>query len=194
MTEEEEQMNKERAVKMLRSFFEWEDWQAKPYYLPRKEDKIPGYHSAKIEPLLTLGGAVDRIDEEPDGSLHVVDYKTGKGDDPDELQLPIYAIVVSRAHNRAVSKMSYLMLEHGKRYTESVTIEGNMATLRRVKEIIAKIPTSTRREDYVCPAGDNCRHCEYLLELGFDPKTGKKVGGNGGGKSEEQLFSSDLPF
>lgn len=175
---------------MLKKFIEIENWHTRPTYLPEKEGDFPGYQSVLIEPGLIFGGIVDRIDEDPDGALHIIDYKTGKGDEPDEWQLPLYAVMVGRLFNRAVGRTSYIFLEHGKRHTESVTIEGNLGIIKRVKDVVSQIPKSTKLEDFNCRLGDGCFHCNYLLELGFDPKSGKKLES----KTSESLFSNDLPF
>jgi putative RecB family exonuclease len=187
---EQETEAKERAVAMLKRFIDTENWKTRPFYLPEKEGDFPGYQQALIESGLLFGGIVDRIDEDPDGALHVIDYKTGKGDEADEWQLPLYAIMVSRLHNRAVARTSYIMLEYGKRHTQDITIQGNLDLIKRVKDVIARIPTTKNLEDFVCVQGDNCHHCDYLLELGYDPKTGKKLEE----KKQDDLFSSDLPF
>lgn len=42
-------------------------------------------------------------------------------------------------------------------------------------QVINQIPKSKAKEDFVCPDGDRCYHCNYLLELGFDPIIGKKL-------------------
>lgn len=187
---EQEAEAKDRAVTMLKRFLETENWRGKPHYLPEKEGDFPGYQQAPIESGLLFGGIVDRIDEEPDGALHIIDYKTGKGDEPDEWQLPMYAVMVGRLHNRAVGRTSYIMLEYGKRYTQEISIQGNLETIRKVKEVIARIPKSKLMQDFVCRLGDACSHCNYLLELGFDPKTGKKKGAT----TQQEIFSNDLPF
>lgn len=187
---EDEKANKDRAISMLKQFLTTENWRIKPFYLPEKEGDFPGYQSVLIEPGLIFGGIVDRIDEDPDGSLHILDYKTGKGDEPDQWQLPLYAVMVGRLLNRSVSRTSYLFLEHGKRLTEDVTIPGNLSLIKRVKDIVSQIPKTTKIEDFNCRLGDGCFHCNYLLEIGYDPKTGKKLET----KPQETLFSDDLPF
>ena len=193
-TPQEETEFKERGVAMLKRFLETENWTVTPRYLPEKEGEFPGYQQATVDSELAFGGIVDRIDEEPDGSLHIIDYKTGRNDDPDEWQLPMYAVLVSRMYGRAVGKTSYIMLEHGKRHTTEVTIEGNLEVIRKVKEVITKIPKSKLLSDFTCHLGESCRHCNYLVELGFDPKTGEKIKEVKEEKAQEQLFSADLPF
>lgn len=193
-TLEEENESKERGRAMLKRFLETENWKIKPHYLPEKEGDLPGYQQAPVEAGLAFGGIVDRIDEESDGTLHIIDYKTGKNDEPDEWQLPMYAVMVSRVYGREVGRTSYLMLEHGTHHTTEVTIQGNLETLKRVREVVAQIPRSKVMADFVCRMGENCRHCNYLLELGFDPKTGKKIEEKKEEKEQERLFSDDLPF
>lgn len=167
-TPEEEEQAKERARAMLKKFLEIEDWRVKPFFLPEKEGEIPGYKQIAVTRDLAFGGIIDRMDEDPDGVLHIIDYKTGKGDELDEWQLPMYAVLMSRVLNRFVGRISYLFLEYGKRHTEEITIDKNLDTISRVEEVVSRIPKSKLKEEFVCPKGDYCRHCDYLLELGFD--------------------------
>lgn len=174
-TPEIESEAKERAVAMLKLFLETEDWSITPMYVPEAEGDFSGYVQISIDNSLALGGIVDRIDENPDGSLHIIDYKTGKGDEPDEWQLPMYAVLMGRLHKRSVGHISYIFLHHGKRHTEEISIDKNMNTIKRVMEVVNRIPKSKLKTDFVCPMGDRCFHCNYLQELGFDPITGKKL-------------------
>ena len=176
-TPEEEATAKNKALLMLKWFVENEDWKdIKPVLLPNASDgKIPGFVWDPIGKNLAFGGVIDRMDRDLDGGLHIIDYKTGKHDVIDEWQLPIYAVLMGRRMNEPIAKTSYLFLHHGKRHTEEITIEKNVETIKRVEEVVSRIPNSKNKEDFVCLLGDRCRHCDYLLELGFDPITGKRI-------------------
>jgi DNA helicase-2/ATP-dependent DNA helicase PcrA len=62
-----------------------------------------------------VAGRIDRIDRLPDGSVNIVDYKTGKGrsqEDADEsLQLSIYAMAAQEKWDYRVSSLVFHNLE-----------------------------------------------------------------------------------
>lgn len=109
-TSEIEAESKSHAISMLKLFLATEDWRVTQVYLPEKAGDFPGYKQIQIDNSLAFGGIIDRIDENPDGTLHIIDYKTGKGDEPDEWQLPIYAVLMGRGMNRIVGNISYIFL------------------------------------------------------------------------------------
>lgn len=87
------QLERERIHKLLRAWFELEKQRA-PFTVIFSETKKT-LHLAK----LPIHIRYDRIDKLEDGSLFIVDYKTGKletrswaGDRPDEPQVPIYGV------------------------------------------------------------------------------------------------------
>lgn len=96
------------------------------------------FHEIWLTEHVTLGGKIDRIDRRADGSLEVVDYKTGKppwagkgaaGSEPprapaaddvvrrsvrplghDDLQLAAYALLVTRKFRGRVARCTYVYL------------------------------------------------------------------------------------
>ena len=63
-----------------------------------------------------LTGRFDRIDQLPDGSLEVIDYKTGRLRDQEAVdgdkQLTMYALAVEKFLKRPVGKLSLYFFEH----------------------------------------------------------------------------------
>jgi hypothetical protein len=84
-----------RLSNLLNSFLEFE-LSRSPFLVHETEQQITWDHS-----LLSLNFRVDRIDKLNDGSLVLIDYKSGKkssyrwfDDRPDDLQLPLYQLAI----------------------------------------------------------------------------------------------------
>jgi hypothetical protein len=160
----EEEDYKKRAIRMLEHFYTNEDTKAKPYRLsPFSTKYIPLTNS------VMLGGKIDRVDLEPDDTLHIIDYKTGREDLDDPHQLPIYDLLVREWLKKEVSKLSYLHLESGNWSTKASTSKERGQTKKFVVETVGDIPKKVDREFFVCQMGTGCNHCDYLKEIDFEP-------------------------
>lgn len=154
---------KERAQLMLSAFYDRENTTVKPLWA---SDKLI---SVGVGETLSFMGKIDRVDKEPDG-LHIIDYKTSKEEREDEWQLPMYAVLARRHFNKPVVKLSYLFLETG----SWISMPANQAregwVIGRVQQIVDAMPHVSEKSAWVCPDGEACTHCDYLRELGLDPK------------------------
>lgn len=160
----EERSYKERAIAMLTNFYNNEDTQVTPYKLsPTSTKYIP------LTKNVMLGGKIDRVDLEADGSLHIIDYKTGKEDRDDPYQLPIYDLLVREWLKKDVSKLSYLHLESGNWSTKHSNEEDRENIKQFVIEKTKEIPKEGNKDLFVCSLGTGCNHCDYLREIGFEP-------------------------
>ncbi len=90
-----------------------------------------------------VNGVVDRIDRLPDGSLEVVDYKTGvrqsgttEDDVADNLQLAIYQLGVAGAYREPVSRLSIHLLRDDRRVSVPAR---DAAVLDAVRETIREV-------------------------------------------------------
>lgn len=160
----EEKIYKNRAVTMLKNFYQKEDITAVPYKLSPSETKY-----VPINETIMLGGKIDRIDEEPDGSLHIIDYKTGQEDRGDPYQLPMYALLAKNWLKKVVSKISYLYLESGNWSSEVSDEKKEQETKRFVVDTVDQIPKEPAKDFFVCHLGPSCPHCDYLREIGIEP-------------------------
>ena len=162
--QQEERSYKERAVAMLENFYKNEDTTVVPFKLsPSSTKYIP------LTEGVMLGGIIDRIDLEADGSLHIIDYKTGKEDRDDPYQLSMYAILAKNWLKKPVSKLSYLHLESGNWSSDDSSEEKEKETKTFVIETVEQIPRELAKDYFVCSLGPSCSHCDYLRELGIEP-------------------------
>jgi CRISPR/Cas system-associated exonuclease Cas4 (RecB family) len=100
------------------------------------------------------------VDKEADGSLHIIDYKTGKMPaEINQIQLQIYALILSKKQSLPPKKAPYLYLEAG----EFRTIELTAADLAQATSYVIDLA------DRICaekeyPANPNiyCWNCDFL--------------------------------
>jgi putative RecB family exonuclease len=124
------------------------------------------FHETRLESGITIAGKIDRIDRNDDGSLHVIDYKTGKApwkkDDEsiakDDLQLSMYAIVVMKKYGVPVNRCSLVFLAHDETVGFSPTMDLLKGKADRIAEVVRKIESDTEFK----PVENNlCSWCEY---------------------------------
>lgn len=153
-----EENYKQRAKEMLNKFYKNKEYSFK---VPLKiyaetTPKISLYPEKNI----VLSGKTDWVEELPDKSLFVLDFKTGKRKEKeDSLQLPIYAYYVAKIRNQKVSQVGYWYLQSDE---EPVVLNTDDLGLgRRIKEVIDLsliILDTTVSNSFVCRDG-TCRWC-----------------------------------
>lgn len=146
------------GIQQLRNFALRFDLKAQPF-------GVETYLQLEVAPGVTLFGRMDRIDEEPDGTLHIIDYKTGTR--PDEInakQLMLYAIMVERELQRPVSRASFWYLDDAQVWTADLSdedkqqaFEGMLASAQEMEQIVEFPPT-------IAP---HCGQCPYLRACEF---------------------------
>ena len=143
----------DRNLDALHRFAQREDLRAEPF-------QVEAYIQVRIAPDVTLFGRMDRIDEEPDGTLHIVDYKTGSlPGDVDASQLHLYAIMVESKLERTVSRASFWYLDDGSVWTTELTPQDKERALSGALAAGKEMQREERFEPTVAP---HCAHCPYL--------------------------------
>jgi len=150
---EDEKRWGEKALKQLRRFAQNHDISVTPYM-------VEDYHSAELTSSIILKGKIDRVDKEADGSLHIIDYKTGKMPfEINQVQLHIYALILSKKQDLPLKKASYLYLEAG----EFRTIELAAADLAHATSyVIELVDRICREEEYAATPNIYCWNCDFL--------------------------------
>jgi putative RecB family exonuclease len=149
---------RETALRQLAAFARQHDLSARPF-------AVEAYIETEIAPGVILFGRVDRIDEEPDGSLHVIDYKTGGGtDDCDVWQLRLYAIMVEQKAGRRVSRASFWRLDDGRISTLDLTAREKQLVLEQTLKLVTEMESLS---EYPATVGPDCAHCPYLHACEF---------------------------
>jgi len=121
---------------------------------------VETYLQAEVAPGVTLFGRMDRIDEEPDGTLHIIDYKTGEPPaEIDARQIRLYAIMVERELARTVSKASFWYLDDGTTWTEGLDDSVKRLALQ---DMLTAVEEMQRTSDSTPSIGTHCAHCPYL--------------------------------
>ena len=109
----------------------------------------------------TVGGRIDRIDRRPDGSVAIVDYKTGKArdqEDADEsLQLSLYAIAAKEKWGYTVGALIFYNLEEN---VPVITMrsEGQLLAARGRVEGAAQ---GIAEGKFEAKPGMHCNFCAY---------------------------------
>ena len=113
-----------------------------------------------------LHGRIDRIDQKSDGSLEIIDYKTGKSKDKlnldDKEQLYIYQIAAESLDKfRSIGKTSsltYYYVNDGKK----LSFLGNQEELEKLKlKIIETIDDINKMEFNAKPSQFSCDYCDF---------------------------------
>ncbi|MBM3119236.1 MAG: PD-(D/E)XK nuclease family protein [Chloroflexi bacterium] len=150
---EDEKRWGEKALNQLRRFAKNQDISVTPLM-------IENYHKVELTPNLVLGGRIDRVDKEADGSLHIIDYKTGKMPaEINQIQLHIYALILSKKQDLPLKKASYLYLDAGKLRTIELTAAELAQATSYVIGMVNRICTE---EEYPATPNIYCWNCDFL--------------------------------
>jgi putative RecB family exonuclease len=143
----------DHKLRGLEGFGHREDLQAQPF-------EVELYVQVPIAPDITLFGRMDRIDEEPDTNLHIIDYKTGSHPgEVDASQLQLYAIMVESKLERTVSRASFWYLGDGTAWTTSLTTDDKERALTGALAAAQEMQEEKQFQPDVAP---HCADCPYL--------------------------------
>ena len=142
---------------------------------------IPNYYLSEDENII-LCGSVDWIEYLENGSIRIVDFKTGRNDeDDDSFQLPIYYLLISNLMKQNskkiynISEAAYWYLDHDNKKENSEHDEFHIVKIddkklksieeneKKILELGVQIKNLREKGLYVCKnekaEGKGCRSC-----------------------------------
>jgi putative RecB family exonuclease len=156
---------REDSARQLTHFAQQHDLQAEPLM-------VEPYFQVDLTHDVTLFGRVDRIDELPDTTLKVIDYKTGSEPDViDPSQLHLYAIMVESELGRLASEISFWFLGDGGVWTTDFTDDDREAARADLFAAVEAMETTRKFPPTIAP---QCGHCPYLHACEFRDEIAKR--------------------
>ncbi len=144
----------------LRAYFDLED----PRRLEPAEREV--YVEALLDSRLLLRGFVDRIDVAPDGSVRVVDYKTGNSpgvgfESKALFQMRFYALVIWRTRGVVPTLLQLIYLGDGQVVSYRPDEQDLLATERLVEALWRAIEQARSSGEWMPSPGAFCQWCSF---------------------------------
>jgi len=156
----EERRYYQKALDMLKWFFKNENLNPSIFALPVSPPgkSFDDYKKIPFAEDLELGGKIDRIDITPEGSLEIIDYKTGK-EKNSTLQLMAYVFLAEGLFNKPVNKASYLYLKSG---NWKPVIPDEFLRRRTREEILEIVDRIGMEAEWNPNISKLCAYCDYI--------------------------------
>lgn len=185
---EEEREFYRQALEMLGNFLKFGEIEPEVEYLPTNDfsHSINDYLSL-ITPLyddISVSGKFDLITKNEDGSLNIIDFKTGKKEEDNQFQLRFYKLLAEIRFEKSVKKASFFFLKTGN--IKDLEIGENAGLIK--EEMLDKIQKIGKTEEFITKPGPLCKFC---LFKDFCPEK-EKV--REMAKKPDEEYPDDLPF
>lgn len=149
------------SLKMLKNFFDLKEINPSLFYIPTRDirDSFEDYESM-IQPVDSddfISGKFDRIDKLEDGTLRIVDFKTGKKNQ-NRFQLDFYRVLAELNFKIPVSVVSFYYLAKG----EIVDFSVSNINLQEIKEkIFKKLKKIKSTKEFSPKPSRLCHYCDF---------------------------------
>ncbi len=142
----------EKALRQLSSFLAAQDTQVRPFL-------VEASFETQVTRSLSLQARIDRVDLQADGTLHIIDYKTGNTPEcSDWTQLHLNALVLSRRVAHPVAKASFIYLSSGSMDSASIC----QSVLDQARWDLLQTARAIGAEKRFRPQpGAVCRRCDF---------------------------------
>jgi len=142
-----------RGLKMLDNFF------TNAQILEKITHRVDFPKLNLFEDVILMGN-FDFVGEKEDGTLHVLDFKTGANDEKDPLQLYIYAILAEANLGKSVSSASFWYLDRDNAPQE-IVLDPLEPKLEWLKEKAGELKEAIGQGNWICIKGEElCRDCK----------------------------------
>jgi putative RecB family exonuclease len=113
-----------------------------------------------------LRGIIDRLDVAADGSIRIIDYKSGRSPAPgygnkERFQMRFYALVVERLRERRPSLARLLFLRDGRHVDLHPSDEDIAAVEHEVRELWREITAAAQRGEFRPKRSRLCSWCSF---------------------------------
>ncbi|MFO7806800.1 MAG: PD-(D/E)XK nuclease family protein, partial [Candidatus Moraniibacteriota bacterium] len=106
-------------------------------------------------------GAMDRVDELEDGSIKIVDYKTGKPKEKhtfeDKQQLFLYQLAAKQLFRKNIHSLSFYYLENNSEYE----FVGSEKDLEKTEEKFRGIVREIKKREFPAKPSPLCQYCDF---------------------------------
>jgi len=157
-SENQETDYKNRAIEMLERF-----WQNE-HFKNTQTEKLPDFLKVDLGEDIFLTGKLDWLEKEGD-LYHLVDFKTGKEEREDSLQLSIYSVLVSHLFKTRNIKASYWYLDKDTDIVPFTLLDMDevVSYLKNKGEIIKMV---RQTKSYRCQSGgESCWACRDMVAI-----------------------------
>jgi ATP-dependent helicase/DNAse subunit B len=108
---------------------------------------------------IVICGKIDWINRDgATGALSIIDFKTSKEEEENDLQLQIYALLLHILNKETVNKMYYWYLNFKNELSET-SLPDVRESYRKILEIALKISEARKENHFLCKKEDGCFAC-----------------------------------